>query len=74
MKKNDARKQDSAVQQEKRKQIVRLRRQGRQNDEVAQIVGVSVGHASRTWQKYLNGGLKAIILGQRGRRHGNNGY
>jgi transposase len=70
MKKHDARKQGSAVQQEKRRQIIRLRRQGRQNGEVAKIVGVSVGHASRTWQKYLNGGHKAIILGQRGRRHG----
>lgn len=70
MKKQDARKQDSAVQQEKRRQIVRLRQQGRQNDEVAKIVGVSVGHVSRTWQKYLNGGQKAITLGQRGRRHG----
>lgn len=70
MKKQDARKQDSAVQQALRNQIIRLRKEGRENQEVAAIVGVSVGHASRTWQKYINGGLPAIELGHRGRSPG----
>jgi transposase len=70
MKKHDARTRDRAVQQEIRRQIVRMRKKGWDNQEVANVLGISVGHSSRTWQKYLNGGQKAIALGQRGRGHG----
>jgi transposase len=70
MKQIDARKHSTEVQQELRKQIIRLRKQGRSNSDVALIVGVSQGHASRTWQKYKRGGLAAISSGKRGRRIG----
>lgn len=70
MEKTDARKLSSDVQYALRQQIVRLRKQGRSNKEVAQIVGATERHTSKIWQKYLRDGSSAIKLGQRGRRHG----
>lgn len=70
MEKTDARKLKQEVQQELRKQIIRLREQGRSNREVAQIVGVSERHSSVTWQRYLREGKSALQIGSRGRRHG----
>jgi len=70
MEKPDARKLSQDVQYALRKQIVRLRKQGRSNKEVAQIVGATERHTSKIWQKYLREGSSAIKLGQRGRRHG----
>jgi transposase len=70
MEKTDARKHSKDVQQELRKQVIRLRKQGRSNRDVAQIVGVSERHASVTWQSYKKSGSEAIKLGQRGRRTG----
>ena len=71
MEKTDARKLSQDVQYALRKQIVRLRKQGRRsNQEVAQIVGATERHTSKIWQKYLREGSLAIKLGQRGRRHG----
>lgn len=70
MEKTDARKLSQEVQQELRKQIIRLREQGRSNREVAQIVGVSERHASMTWQRYQREGSAALKVGTRGRRHG----
>jgi len=68
--KKDARKQSPEVQQELRNQVVRLRKEGRLNTEVAKIVGIGVTHTSRIWQKYKKGGMAAIQLGKRGRRTG----
>ena len=70
MEKTDARKLSQDVQYALRKQIVRLRKQGRPNQEVAKIVGATERHTSKIWQKYLREGNSAIKLGQRGRRHG----
>lgn len=70
MEKTDARKLSQDVQYALRKQIVRLRKQGRPNQEVAKIVGATERHTSKIWQKYLREGKSAIKLGQRGRRHG----
>jgi transposase len=70
MEKIDARKHNQQTQYELRKQVVRLRRRGLANNEVAEIVGVSEAHASTIWQKYLNGGIEAIKPGKRGRRNG----
>ena len=70
MEKTDARRLGSAVQQELRNQIIRLRKEGRKNKEVAQIVGVSAPHASTVWQRYKKGGKSAIRVGVRGRRTG----
>jgi transposase len=70
MKKPDGRKHAKEVLQELRNQIIRLRLQGKRNKEVAEIVGVSVPHASTVWQSYKKGGRKALALGKRGRRIG----
>ncbi|MCK9363709.1 MAG: IS630 family transposase [Syntrophales bacterium] len=70
MEKTDARKHSPETQYEIRKQIVRLRKQGFTNNDVAKGVGVSVSRASRIWQSYKREGSKAIKLGKRGRRTG----
>jgi transposase len=70
MEKTDARKLSSEVQYALRQQIVRLRKQGRPNREVAHIIGVTERHTSKIWQTYIREGSSAIKLGQRGRRYG----
>jgi transposase len=70
METTDARKHNQQTQYELRKQVMRLRKRGLANREVAGIVGISVTHASTIWQKYLKGGIEAIHPGKRGRRHG----
>lgn len=70
MEKRDARKHSQQTQYELRKQVVRLRKKGVPNKEVAEIVGISAAHASTIYQKYLVGGIEAIKPGKRGRRHG----
>ncbi|MFH1080826.1 MAG: winged helix-turn-helix domain-containing protein [Pseudomonadota bacterium] len=64
----DARKHSPETQYKIRKQVVRLRKQGFLNKDVAE--GVSVGRASKIWQSYKKEGSKAIKLGRRGRRTG----
>jgi len=70
MERTDARKLSKEVQQELRNQIIRLRKQGRANREIAQMVGVSEPHASGVWHKYKKGGKTAIQVKLRGRRNG----
>lgn len=70
MEKTDARKHSPQTQYEIRKQVVRLRKQGFQNQVVAAGLGISVGRASKIWQRYKKEGSKAIQLGVRGRRLG----
>jgi transposase len=70
MEKSDARKLKKETQQALRDQVVRLRKQGKKNRDVAEYLGVSEQHASTVWQKYERGGRKDILLGTRGRRHG----
>jgi transposase len=70
MEKIDARKHSPETQYEIRKQVVRLRKQGFTNMATAEGVGISVGRASKIWQAYIKGGLKAISPGKRGRRKG----
>ena len=70
MEKIDARKHSPETQYEIRKQVVRLRKQGLTNTATAEGVGISVGRASKIWQAYIKGGLKAISPGKRGRRKG----
>jgi hypothetical protein len=50
MEKIDARKHSPETQYEIRKQVVRLRKQGFLNKDVAE--GVSVGRASKIWQTW----------------------
>lgn len=70
MEKVDARKHNQQTQYELRKQLVRLRKRGIKNKEVAEIVGISAAHASTIWQRYLKGGIESIKPGQRGRKPG----
>jgi transposase len=70
MEKIDARTHNQQTQYELRKQIVRLRKKGLTNIEVAEIVGISKAHTSTVWQKYCRGGLDAIKPGKRGREYG----
>jgi transposase len=70
MEKIDGRRLKQEVQQALRDQVVRLRRQGKMNKDIAEFLGISAPHASAIWQKYARGGKKEILLGKRGRRHG----
>jgi len=70
MEKIDARTLTQEAQEALRLQIIRLRKTGRLNKEIAEIVGVSEPHCSRVWKRYQNEGAKAIAKGTRGRRHG----
>lgn len=70
MEKIDARTLTQDAQESLRKQIVRLRKAGRPNKEIADIVGVSPSHCSRVWQRYQQNGADAVTKGKRGRRFG----
>ena len=70
MNKRDARTLSNDVRQNIRDQIIRLRKQGKKNKDIALFLGVSAQHASTLWQRYRQGGKSAIALGTRGRRHG----
>jgi len=72
LEKIDPRTYSQEVQEAQRQQIVRLRKEGRSNLEVAEIVGVSISHASRVWTRYQKEGANSIAKGKRGRREGNN--
>lgn len=66
----DARKLNQQTQYELRKQVVRLREKGLDNQAISEIVGLCQSHVSTICKKYERGGLDAIKPGQRGRRHG----
>jgi transposase len=70
MEKIDGRKLKKDVQQALRDQVVRLRKQGKANKDVAEYLTMNPEQCSRIWQKYERGGKKEILLGTRGRRHG----
>jgi transposase len=70
MEKRDARTLKIAAQQELRNQVVRMRRKGIKNPEVASIVGLSQATTSGIWSKYKKGGMKAILIQKRGRKDG----
>ena len=70
MEKFDARKAKKEVQQALRNQVVRLRKQGKANKDVAEFLGMSPSRSSTIWQKYVKGGKTEITLRARGRRHG----
>jgi len=70
MEKTDARKLSPQTQYEIRKQVIRLRKQGLPHKVLSEGLGISVGSASKIWQRYKKEGSKAIKLGVRGRRLG----
>ncbi|WP_292002285.1 IS630 family transposase [Chlorobium sp.] len=53
-----------------RKQVVRLRKQGKSNKEVAELLGLSVQTSSRWWQWYQRDGNAMLAVPKRGRKHG----
>jgi len=70
MEKIDARTLTQEAQEALRKQIIRLRKAGRPNKEVADIVGVSEPHCSRIWTRFQKDGASSVAKGKRGRRQG----
>ena len=70
MEKIDGRKLKKEVQQALRDQVVRLRKQGKANKDVAEYLGMNPQQCSRIFQKYERGGKNEILLRIRGRRHG----
>ena len=53
-----------------RKQVIRLRKQGKGNKEVAELLGLSVQTTSRWWQWHLRDGNAMLAVPKRGRKHG----
>lgn len=72
MEKTDTRKLKPEVQQELRKQAIRLRKAGKPYMEIGQILGVHHTNVCKWWKAYEQGGLKAIKNRQRGRPKGSN--
>jgi transposase len=70
MKSTDARTLSPQTQYELRKQVIRLRKKGMANKQVAEVVGTTQSHASAIWQAYERDGIEAIKPKVRGRRHG----
>lgn len=70
MEKRDARTLKIAAQQELRNQVVRMRKKGMKNPDVAVLVGLSSTTTSGIWSKYKKGGKEAITIQKRGRRVG----
>lgn len=70
MKNTDARTLSPQTQYELRKQIIRLRKKGMANKDVAETIGTTPSHASAIWQTYQRGGIEAIKPRVRGRRLG----
>ncbi len=58
MEKTDARKHTQEVQQELRKQAVRLRKQKRKYREISEITGVHIDTVCRWCKSYERGGVK----------------
>lgn len=70
MKNTDARTLSPQTQYELRKQIIRLRKKGMANKDVAEAIGTTPSHVSAIWQTYQHGGIEAIKPKVRGRRLG----
>jgi transposase len=70
MEKRDARTLKMEVQQELRYQVVRMKKAGMKNQDVAKLVGLSIPTTSGIWAKYKREGMKGLILKTRGRKEG----
>ena len=70
MEKRDARTLKIAAQQELRNQVVRMRKKGMKNSEVASLVDLRIETVSRIWSKYKKDGIKSITIQKRGRKEG----
>ena len=70
MEKRDARTLKIAAQQELRNQVVRMRKKGMKNSEVASLVDLRIETVSRIWSKYKKDGIRSITIQERGRKEG----
>ncbi len=70
MEKTDARKLKPQVQQEMRKQAIRLCKKGMPQKQIAEILGVYPTTVSKWWRAYKKDGAKAIRCKKRGRPQG----
>jgi transposase len=70
MEKRDARTLKMEAQQELRHQVVRMKKAGMKNQDVAKLVGLSVTTTSGIWALYKREGVKGITLKVRGRKEG----
>ena len=70
MEKRDARTLKIEAQQELRYQVVRMRKKGIKNPEIALITQLSIESVSRIWTMYKKGGMKALKIQKRGRKEG----
>jgi transposase len=57
-------------QEELRKKIVRQMKKHGNSKEVAEICECTVRHVNKTWKKYQEGGIKAILAVKMGYAHG----
>ena len=67
METTDARKLKPEVQQEMRKQAIRLCKKGMKQAQIAEIIGVYPCTVSKWWRAYKKDGIKAIRARKRGR-------
>ena len=70
MDREDGRRLSGAVQEERRKIIIRMKKQGKSVVEITETVGLSRGTVYNAWRRYQDGGVKALANKRRGRRHG----
>ena len=70
MEKTDTRKLKPQVQQELRKQAIRLRKSGMTYKQIGKVVGVHPTNVCKWWKAYEQGGQKAVRHKKRGRRTG----
>jgi len=68
--KEDARKLSSQVQEEKRKQAIRLQKKGLRYKEIAELVGVHFETIGKWVRAYKANGAKGITIQARGRKTG----
>ena len=70
MKNTDTRKLKPEVQEQLRKQVIRLRKSGKSYKEIAEIVGVHHTNACKIYKAYEKKGHNAIKATKRGRKQG----
>ena len=70
MEKRDARTLKIEAQQELRYQVIRMRKKGIKNPEIALTTQLSIESVSRIWTMYKKGGMKALKIQKRGRKEG----
>ncbi len=63
----DARKLSPAAQHERRRQVIRAHKRGRNRSQIAQDVGLSYTAVTNTLKRYAQAGMQGLASGKRGR-------